>query len=115
MKRIKERVFERVIELVDRSFTTQGIIIPVPKIHYRLRSTDIAGIANLNCWEVGFNPTMLKRYEDEYIEQTVAHEIAHFVAVTGAKTMNIFPHGREWQHTMRCFDLPPKINHNYVV
>ena len=106
-------VVKRVEELIDTSIVTQGIIIPPPKILYRLRGCECAGLANFNDWTVDFNPCLLTRYEDEYLTQTVAHEIAHFVAVTAAKTTAIFMHGQEWQHSMRCFGLKPKINHTY--
>ena len=111
----KEKVIARVGELIDLSHTTQGIIIPPPKILYRLRGCETAGLANFNDWTVDFNPCLLTRYEDEYLTETVAHEIAHFVAVTAAKTRKRFEHGQEWQRTMRSYGLRPRINHNYTL
>ena len=112
-RRHKDLVIARVGELIDTSFVKQGIIIPAPKIHYRLRGCECAGLSNFNEWTVDFNPCLLTRYEEEFITETVAHEIAHFVAVTKAKTTAIFMHGQEWQQSMRCFGLKPKINHTY--
>ena len=112
---VKERVLDRVVELIDKSYCTQGILIPVPKIQYRLRGRDVAGVVYLNHWAVDFNPMMLKAFEDEFINVTVGHEIAHLVAVAKANSLQIFPHGREWQQTMRHFCLPIRVNHNYVI
>lgn len=113
MQELKERVLNRVVELIDKSYCSQGILIPVPKILYRLRGCDVAGMSYFNSWTVDFNPRMLRRFEDEFITVTVGHEIAHFVAVAKANSLQIFPHGREWQQAMKCFCLPIKVNHNY--
>ena len=115
MRRIKAKVGARISELVKRAEATCGILIPEPKAIFNLRGEQIAGAAYINHWVVDLNPVIIRLYEDEYIEHTVGHEIAHFVAVAKARSTDIFPHGREWQHVMKCFGLPPRISHDYCL
>lgn len=109
---LKEQVQARISHLIDFSANELGIIIPKPKVIYNIRGTK-AGTANFNHWVLDFNPKYLSAYRDEFIVDTVSHEVAHLVTVKRHGT-DIFPHGRQWQSIMRAFGLPPKITHNYA-
>lgn len=60
-----------------------------------------------------FNPVLLKENRDHFLQQTVAHEVAHLIAYEqyGRK---IRAHGREWQSIMMgVFSLPADRCHTY--
>lgn len=109
---VKERVSDRINELIEHVAEERGIIVPVPSVRYSLRG-DTAGVANFNNWVAELNPIFLLKYEDQYITETLGHEVAHFASVT-EHGLDIFTHGREWQSIMRLFRLPLRITHRYL-
>ena len=59
-----------------------------------------------------YNPVLLRENPRRFIQQTVAHEVAHLVArrIHGSR---IRPHGREWQAVMREFGVEPRRCHDF--
>ncbi|NQD95176.1 SprT family zinc-dependent metalloprotease [Pseudomonas sp. CrR25] len=85
-----------------------------PEVSFKLRGQK-AGVAHLTENKLRFNPQLYRENRDDFLTQTVAHEVAHLVAhqLFGVK---IQPHGEEWQLIMRgVFELPPHRCHNYAV
>ena len=84
--------------------------IPTPRVRFDLRGRT-AGQAHRDGGYVRINTDLLKRYPDQIVEHTTAHEIAHIVAyaVFGER---IGPHGREWQSVMRLFGCEPSRCHD---
>ena len=67
-----------------------------------------------------FNPYLLKKYGQEFIDQVVPHECAHLVVyvVHGFTSLGrrIRPHGSEWKAVMQgLYQLEPKVTHNFEV
>jgi len=74
-----------------------------------------AGCAHLQENRLRFNAQLYRENPDDFLQQTIAHEVAHLVAYQqfGA---NIRPHGGEWQAIMReVYALPPNRCHSYQV
>ncbi|UVJ42933.1 SprT family zinc-dependent metalloprotease [Pseudomonas sp. LS1212] len=74
-----------------------------------------AGVAHLHENLLRFNPQLYRENREDFLKQTVAHEVAHLVAhqLFGD---SIAPHGEEWQLIMRgVYELPPLRCHNYAV
>jgi len=68
-----------------------------------------------------FNPTLLERYEQQFIDEVVPHECAHLVVYTLYQggfnfRKKIKPHGIEWQKVMTdLYGLDPKVTHSFSV
>ena len=85
-----------------------------PDIHLDLRGQR-AGVAYLDRNLLRFNGQMYRENSAHFLQQTVAHEVAHLIAhqLYGHR---IRPHGREWQALMTgLFELPADRCHNYAV
>ena len=89
----------------DRSFKR-------PYVRFDLRG-ESAGQALLVKHQLRFNPVLLQENKAHFIEQTVAHEVAHLIAheLFGQR---IRAHGKEWQAIMsEVFGLPADRCHTY--
>lgn len=85
-----------------------------PEVSFRLRGQK-AGVAHLDENLLRFNPRLYAENRDDFLLQTVAHEVAHLVAhqVFGRR---IQPHGSEWQAVMRgIYGLEPQRCHTYAI
>ncbi|GIZ13242.1 SprT family zinc-dependent metalloprotease [Pseudomonas sp. NCCP-436] len=87
---------------------------PRPQVSFRLRGQK-AGVAHLTENLLRFNLQLYRENREDFLRQTVAHEVAHMVAhqLFGPR---IRPHGEEWQLIMLgVFELPAQRCHNYEV
>jgi SprT protein len=85
-----------------------------PDVSFKLRGQK-AGVAHLHENRLRFNPKLYTDNREHFLEQTVAHEVAHLVAhqLFGDR---IQPHGEEWQLIMRgVYELPPDRCHTYEI
>lgn len=85
-----------------------------PEVCFKLRGQK-AGVAHLTENKLRFNPQLYRDNHDDFLKQTVAHEVAHLIAhqLFGLK---IQPHGAEWQLIMRgVYQLLPQRCHSYAV
>ncbi|MCG6200183.1 SprT family zinc-dependent metalloprotease [Psychromonas antarctica] len=70
-----------------------------------------AATAHLQRNIIKFNATLFKQNRSEFINQVVAHEVAHLIAFQHYGKVR--PHGREWQSIMRhVFDCPANTTHS---
>lgn len=85
-----------------------------PEVCFKLRGQK-AGVAHLTENKLRFNPQLYRDNHDDFLKQTVAHEVAHLIArqLFGLK---IQPHGAEWQLIMRgVYQLLPQRCHSYAI
>jgi SprT protein len=85
-----------------------------PEISLRLRGQK-AGVAHLDENLLRFNPRLYQENREDFLTQTVAHEVAHMIArqLYGAR---IQPHGAHWQAIMReVYALPAQRCHSYAI
>jgi SprT protein len=85
-----------------------------PEVSFKLRGQK-AGVAHLTENKLRFNPQLYRENQQDFLKQTVAHEVAHLIAhqLFGLK---IQAHGEEWQLIMRgVYELPPHRCHSYAV
>lgn len=93
-------------------FFSRGFVRP--QVSFRLRGQK-AGVAHLGENLLRFNPRLYAENREDFLLQTVPHEVAHLIAhqVFGGR---IQPHGSEWQSIMRgVYGLPPRRCHDYVI
>jgi SprT protein len=85
-----------------------------PSICIRLRGHK-AGVAHLQENRLRFNAQLYRDNPEDFLRQTVAHEVAHLIAhqLFGSR---IRPHGREWRQIMQAvYALPALRCHSYAV
>ncbi|ATH82968.1 MULTISPECIES: SprT family zinc-dependent metalloprotease [Pseudomonadaceae] len=85
-----------------------------PEVSFKLRGQK-AGVAHLTENKLRFNLQLYRENREDFLRQTVPHEVAHMVAhqLFGPR---IQPHGEEWQLIMRgVYELAPQRCHNYEV
>ena len=85
-----------------------------PQVSLKLRGQK-AGVAHLHENLLRFNLQLYRENREDFLRQTVAHEVAHLVAhqLFGD---SIQPHGEEWQLIMRgVYELPPNRCHTYEI
>lgn len=78
----------------------------------QLRSDGMFGKAQ-RVKEIRLNASLLEQYGDEFIRDTVGHEVAHFV-VFELYSKRVRPHGKEWQSVMiDVMKQSPTVTHSY--
>lgn len=85
-----------------------------PRVSFKLRGQK-AGVAHLLENKLRFNPQLYRDNPEDFLLQTVAHEVAHLVAhaLFGPR---IRPHGTEWQQIMHgVYQLPALRCHTYTI
>lgn len=88
--------------------------IPRPLIRFDLRGR-AAGqvrIHQARTWEIRYNPTLLAQNPEDFLAQTLPHEVAHLV-VYRLFGRQIRPHGPQWRAVMTFFGAPPERCHRY--
>lgn len=85
-----------------------------PEVSFKLRGQK-AGVAHITENKLRFNPVLYAQNREDFLKQTVPHEVAHLIAYKQFG-LKIAPHGQEWQLIMRgLFGLEPKRCHNYAI
>ena len=63
---------------------------------------------------IRYNSLLLERHPQEFLSQTVPHEVAHLV-VFNLLGPRVPPHGHEWRAVMATFGARPDRCHNFSV
>lgn len=109
-----EHLHARVEACYQQAETFFNRRFPRPEVSFKLRGQK-AGVAHLSENKLRFNPTLYQQNREDFLRQTVAHEVAHMIAhyQFGAR---IQPHGQEWQLIMQgVYELPAHRCHNYAL
>ncbi|WP_268800150.1 SprT family zinc-dependent metalloprotease [Pseudomonas huanghezhanensis] len=102
-----ETCYQQAEDFFKRSFKR-------PVVSLKLRGQK-AGVAHLHENLLRFNPQLYRENTEDFLRQTVPHEVAHLIAhqLFGG---TIAPHGEEWQLIMRgVYELPPNRCHTYEI
>lgn len=102
---MKTEIEKRVIDLLSQVSELAGPMyfeIPEIKTNLRGRCAGQCIMRGVHC-TLRFNAKILKENYDEYMKDTVPHEVAHYVvALLYGK---VAPHGREWKGVMNLFGI----------
>lgn len=105
------QVEDKILETYLLAETLFNQCFELPSIHW-----DLSGLcAGRAVWpdnRIRLNPILLCENAEDFIRETVPHEIAHLLN----RAMNgngVKPHGREWKAIMRAMGLKPQRCHNY--
>lgn len=101
---------QRIAECTAR-YNAAGTRLPMPTVSFDLKGKT-AGKAFLERNHVQLNAVLLTENAEEFIEQTVGHEVAHLAthARYGHKAQ---AHGAEWKQMMRLIGLEPHRCHSF--
>jgi SprT protein len=111
---------KRVNELIDYYNKYKNTTIPNPRVEFTLRGK-VAGCVSFNGDDahINFNKVLLQENFDDFIEQTIPHEVSHYIVFklyghqyNKTRTRRVV-HGPDWKYTMRFFGCDPKLYHSY--
>lgn len=108
---IQNKVVTQISSVMDKAKVLFGYNESFPEIHYKIKGR-VAGKAWITQNKLGFNAQLLNDNVDEFINQTVTHEVAHLIAY---KVYHDTGHGSFWKHVMMSLGATPKRCHNYDV
>lgn len=62
---------------------------------------------------IRFNPWLFAKYYQHSNEQTIPHEVAHYITDCLWSIRKVKPHGQEWQSVMQAFGVEPKVTGSF--
>ncbi len=62
---------------------------------------------------IRYNPYVFAKYFDDNFNETIPHEVAHYVTDVLFGLRNIRPHGNEWKSVMQVFGVAANRTANY--
>jgi len=100
--------------LIDQAVRHFAVVTPAVRIGFDLRGMSAGQFRSRNGrdFEIRYNPALLARHGQDFLDRTVPHETAHLIALR-LYGPRIQPHGREWQSIMRIFGAIPDRCHSY--
>ena len=113
MQTLNSQEEDLVVDEVDRylDLVAHEFDVRLPRI--RVRFDLIGNTVGMYCKQRGersirFNSYAFAKYWQESLDDTVPHEVAHYVSDMMFDCRYIKPHGREWQSIMHFFGVEPK-------
>lgn len=108
---LKAEVTQSIKRFLLMAEKNYGKIYSMPSVSYDLNST-VGGTADYTLWHIQVNTRMLVENKDDYLINTIGHEVAHLITFDnhGKRTKG---HGKEWADTMAIFGLEPERCHSY--
>lgn len=62
---------------------------------------------------IRYNPWLFAKYFDDNVQNTIPHEVAHYLSDMLHGLRNIRPHGRQWGELMDILGAVPSRKHTY--
>lgn len=62
---------------------------------------------------IRFNPWLFAKYPEDSWDNTIPHEVAHYISDCLYGLRTIKPHGKEWKYIMQVFGAEPLVRANY--
>lgn len=106
---MKERVAHKVWQVLEELNEEYNAEFDFPRIEWCMIGTT-AGRAWLGQWRIQLNEQLCKENLEDFINDTVPHEVAHLVAY---KVFGDDGHGDGWRSVMRALGLNPTRCHDY--
>jgi len=115
---LQEKALAAIRRAERRARDFYAIKLPEASIDFSLRGrcAGQAIVERTGSTRLRINLKLLSENLDDYLSQTIPHEVSHLVVNWQAqkKRLKPRPHGTEWQAIMRhCFDLEAKRCHSY--
>ena len=102
---------ERYISIASAFFDRN---IPAIPILFDLKGR-AAGMykSRLGTRQIRFNPYLFTKYFQDNLNDTVPHEVAHYITDVIYGLKRIRPHGEEWQAIMQLFGIEAQRTHSF--
>lgn len=115
---MKQQILDKVEECFQKAEAHYGKNLNRPRNIIFKRNGVVAGHSNYSRRELMFQLDFAEAYPDDFLNDTVPHEVAHFVDdnVNGLtfRGSRVSIHGPSWQFIMKVvYGLDPKRCHNY--
>lgn len=115
---LQEKALAAVRRAERRARVFYAIELPEASLDFSLRGrcAGQAIVEKTGTTQLRINLQLLRENLDDYLSQTVPHEVSHLAVNWQARNKRLKPrpHGTEWQAVMRnCFDLEAKRCHSY--
>jgi SprT protein len=62
---------------------------------------------------IRFNPWLFAKYYKHSLEQTIPHEVAHYITDCIWPIRKVKPHGPEWKSVMRSLGVEPRVTGDF--
>jgi SprT protein len=109
---LKAKATARVWKVVEQIEQLYGVKFAHKlKIKFDINSARLAGQANMTDCVVRFNPTYLNKYGEDYIDDTIPHEVCHIGTWEAYRGRG---HGSLWKSMMRSVGSNPTRCHTYT-
>ena len=105
------KVEDKVLETYIKAEAIWQRQFELPHLQFDIRGT-CAGRAYYRDYQIRLNPVLLLENQDNFIEQTIPHEIGHLIT-SRLHGFCVKPHGREWKSVMLAMGLRPTRCHSY--
>ena len=117
----EDEVKLRIGRLSKISMLRYGISIDRVEIHFNLREKNVAGTGRaifdgkICSGIIRLNPIFMLENQQDMLEDTVPHEMAHVTTSAAFREERPPAHGRRWKEVVTHFGLDPKKTrcHNY--
>ena len=110
----QQKVIERVTALIQQCEQHFNQTFEPIEIRFDLRGR-ISGMYVVKHKQqyLRFNPFIFSKYFADSLDNTVPHEVAHYVSHVLFGLNKIQPHGKEWKSIMRTLDAEPRVTGDY--
>lgn len=115
--KLRNRVEKKILEVlaIASEFCPN---LSIPEVRYNIRGSCAGecsvGVKTNKCI-LRFNPSLLGDYPEHFINNTVPHEVAHYVTHISCGN-EVLPHGPEWKTWMKLFGIEdPQVTHPYQI
>lgn len=116
---LKARVTAKINECVTKINTKHNINMPTVHVRYDINSGRLGGEARLYENTVRVNPVFLNAHTEEYINQTIPHEVAHLgvhQVYRVGRGQVVDAHGHQWKNMMvNVLGIPADRCHSMTV
>jgi len=72
-------------------------------------------VVRYNKISIRYNEIIFSEYFDDSLNNTVAHEVAHYVVHSLHGIRKVKPHGVEWKQVMSLFGVKPEVTSRYDI
>lgn len=93
-------IFKRRFEPIEVLFDLRGRAAGMYKVHGSKKV-------------IRFNPYHFSKFFEENMQETIPHEVAHYITDQVYGLRNIRPHGKQWKMLMLEFGVEPRTTFSY--
>ncbi|HED35976.1 MAG TPA: metallopeptidase (SprT family) [Gammaproteobacteria bacterium] len=109
-------ITERTQHYIDRANELLGLKLSAIEVNFDLKGGS-SGMFMVRSSQIRirYNEIIFSQYFDDALDNTVGHEVAHYVVYSIYGLRKTRPHGIEWKQVMQLFNLRPEVTSRYDV